>query len=130
MITNRELFELATAAAENAYSPYSQVRVGAAVETDQGGVYTGCNVENASYGLTVCAERVAVFGMVADGARALRRVAVCVIAPDGGSAEPVPCGACLQCLAEFAADDALVITAPQVARPLKEHLPLPFRLGG
>jgi cytidine deaminase len=128
MTTNRELFDLATAAADNAYSPYSRVRVGAAVETDQGMIYTGCNVENASYGLTVCAERVAIFSMVADGGRALQRVAVCVIAPDGGSAEPVPCGACLQCIAEFADDDALVITSAEIARPLKAHLPLPFRL--
>lgn len=128
MITNQELFARAQAAAANAYSPYSGVCVGAAVEDADGQIYTGCNVENASYGLTVCAERVALFSMVAAGGRALHRVAVCVIGPQGGAAEPVPCGACLQCLAEFGADDLVLITGEDQARRLQDHLPLPFRL--
>lgn len=127
-MTNHELFARARAAAAGAYSPYSGVCVGAAVEAHDGSIHTGCNVENASYGLTVCAERVALFTMVASGGRKLRRVAVCVIGPDGGSAEPVPCGACLQCLAEFGDDDLQIITAPDTTRRLKDHLPLPFRL--
>lgn len=128
MMTNQELFARAKAAAANAYSPYSGVCVGAAVEDADGTVFTGCNVENASYGLTVCAERVALFSMVAAGGRVVRRVAVCVIGPAGGAAEPVPCGACLQCLAEFGDDELVLITGEEQARRLKDHLPLPFRL--
>ena len=100
----RELTELraaARAARERAYAPYSHFTVGAAVETDDGRRFTGANVENASYGLTVCAERTAVFAAVLAGAK--RIAAVAVSGPDGVTTPP--CGACRQVLAEFGAAD-------------------------
>jgi len=84
---------------ESAYAPYSGFNVGAAVLGASGRIYTGCNVENASYGLSVCAERTAVFKAVCEGERAIRAVA---ISNCSGKASP-PCGACRQVIAEFAA---------------------------
>jgi cytidine deaminase len=94
-----DLLLLAREMRENAYAPYSKYRVGAAVLTDDGRLFGGCNVENVSYGLTNCAERTAIFTAVAQGARGLRAVAVAT--ENGGS----PCGACRQVLAEFAPKD-------------------------
>lgn len=92
------LLQEAKRAADKAYAPYSGFRVGAALLASDGALFTGCNVENASYGLTICAERVALFKAVSEGARSFSALAVWA---------PVarwPCGACLQCLAEFAPD--------------------------
>lgn len=92
-----KLLAAARAARDNAYAPYSKFKVGAAVETVDGEIFTGCNIENASYGLTCCAERNAVFAAVCSGVRRFKTL--CVVADTD---EPVaPCGACRQVLAEF-----------------------------
>ncbi len=116
----------ALAARERAYAPYSEFKVGAAVLSQSGKVYAGQNVENASYGLSICAERSAIFAMVAAGERSLRAVAIATQAE-----KPVaPCGACRQVLREFSAGDArilLVTTGGQRAEhALRELLPFDF----
>ena len=95
----------ALAARENAHAPYSKFRVGAALEDTGGRVHTGCNVENATYGLTLCAERVAVFKAISEGAREFRRIA---IAANTDTLTP-PCGACRQILWEFCGDIEIVL---------------------
>jgi len=104
-----ELVAAARAARAAAYAPYSQFAVGAALETPDGRRYTGANVENASYGLTMCAERAAVQAAVLDGARAL--AALAVVGPDGVTT--APCGACRQVLAEFGAPAMPIVYATE-----------------
>jgi cytidine deaminase len=115
----------ALAARENAHAPYSKFRVGAALEDTSGRVHTGCNVENATYGLTLCAERVAVFKAISEGARAFRRIA---IAADTETLTP-PCGACRQILWEFCGDIEIALVnlrgKSEVLR-LKELFPRAF----
>jgi cytidine deaminase len=121
------LITAAKRAQRRAYAPYSKFRVGAALLTTTGEVFTGCNVENASYGLTICAERVAVTQAVRDGHRKFKAIAV--VAPNAALS---PCGACRQVLAEFG--DMVVICAdsrnPRRVRLylLSELLPQTFRL--
>jgi cytidine deaminase len=100
-----KLVSAARAARERAHAPLSNFRVGAAIEDQDGRIYTGCNVENSSYGLTMCAERVAVFKAISEGASKLIRVAVVA---DTGTLTP-PCGACRQILWEFCGDAELIL---------------------
>jgi cytidine deaminase len=118
------LIEAARSAQSRAYAPYSNFRVGAALETVDGTVFTGCNVENASYGLTICAERAAVSAAVGAGARRFRR-AVVVSDVDPPAA---PCGACRQVLAEFGLDLPIdgVGSQRKVTWRLAELLPAAF----
>ncbi len=96
-ISDRELIDIAKKAMENAYAPYSNFRVGAALLTKSGKVFTGVNVENSSYGLTMCAERVAVFKAVSEGERDFVKIAIV----SSGGEKTYPCGACRQVLYEF-----------------------------
>ena len=119
------LTEAALSARENAFAPFSKFLVGAAIEDSGGRIHTGCNVENATYGLTMCAERVAVFKAVSEGARKFRRVAV---AADTDSLTP-PCGACRQILWEFCGDIEIVLVNPRGKTEtyrLKDLFPKPF----
>ena len=125
-----DLVKNARAAAGRAYAPYSGFRVGAAILATNGKVFTGCNVENASYGLTVCAERSAVLAAVGAGAREFKAIAVV-----GGRDEPAfPCGACLQVLAEFCGPDLDILLVPirktrvPLRVKLKDLLPRSFAL--
>ena len=123
----RKLLTAAKAAQRRAHAPYSKFRVGAALLTKSGKVYTGCNVENASYGLTICAERVALTKAVSEGHRQFKAIAV--VAP---SASLSPCGACRQVLAEFG-DMVVVCADSRNARRIRlnllaELLPHTFKL--
>ena len=99
-MTDRELLNMAFEAAENAYAPYSGLRVGAALECADGSVFLGCNVENASFSDTVCAERTAVVKAVSEGRRSFRRIAVAAFSEE----YCLPCGSSLQVLREFSED--------------------------
>jgi len=119
------LIEMAKNARKRAYAPYSGYRVGAALLSVRGEVYTGCNVENAAYGQSICAERGAVMKAVSEGERKFDVIAI--VTEDGGS----PCGACRQFLSEFS-DDIMVIMADRRGRytltTIGELLPMAFKL--
>lgn len=126
-----ELVQRATAVRENAYAPYSHYRVGAALATRRGTIFVGCNVENSSFGATICAERGAVMQMVAAGETEVVACAVVTDDPEGAS----PCGICRQVLSEFGSDMPIVLVGRgsrdgEVGRvhKLTELLPLAFRL--
>ena len=121
------LIDSAVAARKCAYAPYSEYRVGAAVLGMDGKIYSGCNVENASYGLTICAERNAIFSMVSAGCTKLN---ACVVVTEDGKP---PCGACLQVMSEFVRDseDVRVLTVDandnRVERLFSKLLPSAFK---
>jgi cytidine deaminase len=120
-----KLLDAAWAARDHAHAPFSNFRVGAAVEDESGRIFTGCNVENATYGLTICAERVAVFKAISEGARKFKRIAV---AADTAVLTP-PCGACRQILWEFCGDVELTLVnleGKTESLRLKELFPRPF----
>jgi cytidine deaminase len=109
----------------NAHAPYSGFRVGAALEASDGKIITGCNVENATYGLTICAERVAIVKAISEGIASFRRIA---IVADTNAPTP-PCGACRQILWEFAGDIEIVLAnlvEVKANHRLAQLLPLPF----
>ena len=119
------LAQAALDARNNAHAPFSHFKVGAALETDDGRIYTGCNIENATYGLTLCAERVAVFKAISEGARKFKRIAV---AADTETLTP-PCGACRQILWEFCGDAELTLInlkGKSETIRLKDIFPRPF----
>lgn len=123
----KTLVKKAIAARKKAYAPYSKFKVGAALETSNGKVYTGCNVENSSYGLTLCAERVALFKAVSEGVSKFKRIA---IVADTKNPCP-PCGMCRQALYEFAPNLEVVManTKGKIKKvKLKELLAHPFSL--
>jgi len=120
-----ELIAAAKGVRERAHAPFSHFKVGCALEDEHGHIYTGCNIENATYGLTVCAERVAVFKAISEGAGKLKRVAVVA---DTENLTP-PCGACRQILWEFCGDVELVLenlAAKREILTLKQIFPRPF----
>ncbi len=130
-MTNRELFECAMQARENSYSPYSHFMVGAALLTKDGKVYTGCNIENASYTPTICAERTAFFKAVSEGVRDFEKIAICG-SPKGPLVQmATPCGVCRQVMMECCDPDTFEIllgSGPEQLEvyTLKQLLPMGF----
>ena len=125
MVDDATLIAAAREARERAVAPYSKFKVGAALETEDGLVITGCNIENSTYGLTVCAERVAVLKAVSEGHRAFRRIAVVADTQD----PTPPCGSCRQILWEFCGDIDVILanlTDDKGLHRLKDLFPLPF----
>ncbi|HOB10530.1 MAG: cytidine deaminase [Acetomicrobium sp.] len=121
-----ELYALAKKVRENAYAPYSGFKVGAALFSESGKIYVGCNVENASYGLTICAERAAIYNAISKGERAFKAIVIC-----SDETNPVPpCGACLQVMAEFGDFDVFSfnLEGKFLQMRLSDLLPYTFRL--
>ncbi len=118
------LRDSAKKASESSHSPYSKARVGSAVETADGKVYPGCNIENASFGGTVCAERVAIWKAVSEGQKSMKKIYV--YTKDGWP----PCGMCLQVMTEFASPDLEITigneSGQETTKKLKDFLPLAF----
>lgn len=121
-----ELYALAKKVRENAYAPYSGFKVGAALFSESGKIYVGCNVENSSYGLTICAERAAIYNAISKGERAFKAIVICA-----DETNPVPpCGACLQVMAEFGDFDVFSfnLEGKFLQMRLSDLLPYTFRL--
>jgi cytidine deaminase len=131
LVECQKLRELAAVAAENSYSPYSQFRVGSALLLTDGSIVTGCNVENASYRLTCCAEQSAIARAITQFGPKIRLRAVAVANLNGSAS--MPCGACRQTLAEFGSDETLILYPGEHAAPeqttLGSLLPHAFRGG-
>ncbi|MDR0917055.1 MAG: cytidine deaminase [Oscillospiraceae bacterium] len=128
-MTDKELIDLARGAKQHSYSPYSHFAVGAAIECDGGLVFTGCNIENASFGATLCAEAVALSSAVAEGHRSFRRIAIV----SDSEQYCYPCGSCRQLLQEFAPDIEVLAarnSGAWVSYHLNQLLPKPFQFRG
>ncbi len=126
-MNDRELLTRASQAARYSYSPYSHFPVGAALECDDGSIFTGCNVENAALGDTICAERVAVTKAISEGKLHFKRIAIC----SQGDQFCLPCGSCRQFLSEFSGDMELLCARGDgryVSYRLDQLLPHPFSL--
>lgn len=122
-----KLIALAKEAQEQSYSPYSQFSVGAAVLTEAGDIFTGCNIENISYGLTICGERTAIFKMISEKGPQTKIKAIAVTTK--ADIPCTPCGACRQVIQEFSKPDTLVIYRAQegyATVPMAQHLPGAF----
>ncbi|MDE7295385.1 MAG: cytidine deaminase [Oscillospiraceae bacterium] len=123
-----QLMRTAEEMSERAYAPYSGFKVGAAILSDDGRVFTGCNVENGSYGCCICAERTAAVKAVSEGALKFRAAAVA----NAGGGLTYPCGICLQFMSEFAEDGFCIIMREKsgtiVSHPIEELLPRGFKL--
>ena len=128
-IERNELCEAAKQAALNSYSPYSKFRVGAAVFGDKS-IYIGANIENASYGLTICAERTALASAIISGDRNIHVIAIACIdaSPEDGLSEKLPCGACRQWMAELAPNAKIIICGIDKIFSVNDFLPMPFKL--
>jgi cytidine deaminase len=126
-LSDEKLLEIAKNATRNSYAPYSNIHVGAVIVTEDGKIFTGTNIENSSYGLSICAERVAVFNAVSNGYRKFKKIAI--ITSEGKGI--MPCGACRQVLAEFS-ENTEVITLDKegnvIRFKLNDLLPHAFRL--
>lgn len=121
----KEVMKMARKARQNAYAPYSHFAVGAALLAESGRVYTGCNIENASYGLTCCAERNAIFAAVGAGERRFKMLAVAADSP-----EPVaPCGACRQVIAEFGIPLVVMGNLKEATKTMTAEELLPYGFG-
>jgi len=122
----KELVKLAIEAREKAYVPYSKFKVGAAIEMEDGSVFRGCNIENASYGATNCAERTAIFKAVSEGHTIIKKIAIV----GDMSTYTAPCGICRQVIAEFAAKDIEIVLIKNqdeyLVKTLEEILPGAF----
>ncbi len=126
-LSDKKLLEIAKNAARNSYAPYSNIHVGAALLTEDNKIFTGINVENSSYGLSICAERVAVFNAVSNGYRKFKKIAV--ITAEGKGI--MPCGACRQVLSEFSNDIDIITLDSEgnvIRFKLNDLLPHAFRL--
>lgn len=127
-MNSQQLLDKAKEVMNNAYAPYSNFKVGAAILTERGDVYTGCNIENASYGATICAERTAAVKAVSEGHRRFLKIAI--VSMEG--TYTYPCGMCRQFLSEFMTEDGMVIVEDSTEGikeiAFKELLPLSFSL--
>lgn len=125
----RLLVSKALEARENAYVPYSNFKVGAAILTEDNNIYTGCNIENASYGATNCAERTAIFKAISEGYKQIKAIAIVGVENE----YTYPCGICRQVIAEFASEDIKIIIAKNkdeyIVKELEEVLPGAFTKG-
>lgn len=128
-LEKEKLCDMAKQVAFNSYSPYSNFRVGVAVLGDKG-IYVGVNVENASLGLTICAERIAIASAISNGDTNIHAIAIaCIDASDGGElSSKLPCGACRQWIAELAPKAHIIICGVEQIFSLSDFLPMPFQL--
>jgi len=124
-MTDRKLIDIAADAMANSYAPYSRAKVGAALECTDGSVFTGCNIENATAGATICAEKAAVASAVSAGQRSFKRMAIVA----ESSNYRLPCGTCRQLLMEFSPEMEVLcarVDGRYVSYPLRSLLPMPF----